>query len=372
MSDINTAALKENFAAVAEHGTDAVALYFYSYLFLRFPETRDMFPPGMTKQRDRLVGALARIVSNVDQVDELVPYVEDLGRDHRKFGTLSAHYPAVGEALLTTLRHFSGSAWTDSLAADWAAAYGIIAGAMSGAAEKASQTEPACWDAEIIGVDRRTFDIAVLTVRTDEPVPYVAGQSVSVEPTTTRAREWRWFTPANAPGGTDFELHARLVPGGAVSTALVRASRPGDKLRLGPPFGRMTLDQASERPLLMVAGSTGLAPMKAMIEQAARNGGRPTHLYFGARSVREVYDGTALAALDECHKWLTIVTAVSDDIRWTGRHGLIGDIAAADDDWSGHDVYVCGSPVMVEASVKQLLATGVQEAQIKFEEFGEA
>jgi hemoglobin-like flavoprotein len=237
VEDIDTAALKENFALAAGHGPDEVAQYFYSYLFLRHPQTRDMFPPAMTKQRDRLVGALVRIVTNVDQVDQLVPYLQDLGRDHRKFGTLTAHYPAVGEALLTTLRHFSGPGWTDKLAADWASAYVLVAGTMSGAAEHIAETEPPSWDAEIIEVDQRTFDIAVLTVRTEEPVPYLAGQSVSVEPTTTRPREWRWYTPANPPGGLDIELHARLIPGGPVSTALVRSSTPGDQLRLGPPSG---------------------------------------------------------------------------------------------------------------------------------------
>jgi NAD(P)H-flavin reductase/hemoglobin-like flavoprotein len=372
VGDIDTAALKENFAAVAAHGGDDLALYFYSYLFLKYPETRDMFPPAMIKQRDRLVGALVRIVTDVDNADKLVPYLQDLGRDHRKFGTLSAHYPAVGEALLTTLRHFSGAAWTDRLATDWAAAYGMVAGAMSGAAEAVAPNEPAWWEAEIVDVDRRTFDIAVLTVHTDAVVPYLAGQSVAVEPSTTRPREWRFLTPANAPGGREIELHARLIPGGPVSTALVRASAPGDKLRLGPPFGRMTLDRTSDRPLLMVAGSTGLAPMKAMIDQLARDGGRRTALFFGARSEREAYDRPALAALDNRHRWLMVTTAISDDIRWAGPRGLIGDVAAAGGDWSDHDVYVCGSPGMVEATRKQLLAQGVLETQIRFEEFGEA
>jgi NAD(P)H-flavin reductase len=134
----------------------------------------------------------------------------------------------------------------------------------------------------------------------------------------------------------------------------------------------MTLDPAGQRPLLMVAGSTGLAPMKALIDQVGRDGGRRTHLYFGARSGREVYDRDAVAALDERHPWLTVITAVSDDLRWTGVQGLVGEVAAAGGEWSGHDVYVCGSPVMVEATVKQLMAVGVPEPQIRFEEFGEA
>jgi NAD(P)H-flavin reductase/hemoglobin-like flavoprotein len=370
--DIDTAALKENFAAVAEYGPDDVAMYFYSYLFLRYPETRDMFPPTMVKQRDRLVGALVRVVTNVDKVDQLVPYLQDLGRDHRKFGALSAHYPAVGEALLTTLRHFSGAAWTDKLAADWAAAYGVVARTMSEAAEKVAETEPPYWDARIVDVDHRTLEIAVLTVRTDQPLSYLAGQSVSVEATTGRPREWRSYTPANPPGSLDLELHVQLVPGGAVSSALTRAARPEDKLRLGPAFGRMTLDPGSDRPLVMIAGGTGLAPMKAMIAQLAREGARRTDLFFGARRGRDMYDREAMAALDERHDWLTVTTAASDDIRWPGPQGLIGDIAAASGEWSDHDVYVCGSPAMVESSVKRLLTTGVLENQIRYEQFGEA
>lgn len=372
MSGLDTDALKSNFAAVAAHGGDDVALYFYSYLFLKYPETRDMFPPAMTRQRDRLVGALVRIVTNVDNVGELVPYLEDLGRDHRKFGTLTAHYPAVGEALLATLRHFSGAAWTEELQENWATAYGVVAGAMSGAAERVAESEPAWWDADIIEVDLRTFDIAVLKVRTETVHPYLAGQSVSVEPTTLRPREWRFYTPANAPGGLEIELHARLINGGPVSTALVRGASAGDRLRLGPPFGRMVLDKTSNRELLLIAGSTGLAPMKAIIDQVARDGGRRTHLYFGARSVREIYDRKDLEALADRYPWLTVVIVVSDDIRWKGRRGLVGTVAAEAGDWSAHDIFVCGSRAMVEATVKQLVGHGVPEEQIKFEEFSEA
>ncbi len=372
MADLDTAGLKANFASVASQGADEVALFFYSYLFLKYPETRDLFPPGMTRQRDRLLTALGRIVTNVDKVPELVPYLADLGRDHRKFGTLTAHYPAVGEALIATLRHFSGSEWTDELQHDWSAAYGIVADAMAGAAEEVAATEPAWWDADVIDVDARTFDIAVITVRTETVVPYLAGQSLSLEPTSLRPREWRHYTPANAPGGLVIELHARLINGGPVSTALVRSAAAGDQVRLGPPFGRMVLQPASRRPILMIAGGTGLAPMKAMIDQLARDGGRPTRLYFGVRTAREMYDRKDLEALTARHSWLEVTNVVSDDARWPGPRGMVGDVAARDGDWAGHDVFVCGSPLMVESTIKQLVTAGVPEDNIIFEEFGAA
>jgi NAD(P)H-flavin reductase/hemoglobin-like flavoprotein len=371
MSELDTAALKDNFGAVAARGPDAVALFFYSYLFVHHPETRDMFPPAMIRQRDRLVGALGHIVSNVDKIDELVPYLEDLGRDHRKFGTLSEHYPAVGEALIATLRHFSGEAWTEKLQADWTAAYGVVAAAMTSAAEAAAHRQPAHWVGEILHVDQRTFDISVLTVRTSEPVPYQAGQSMTMEATDLRPREWRRFSPASRPGSRTFELHVRLVDGGPVSTALVLGARAGTQLRIGPPVGRMILDPTSERPLLFVAGSTGWAPLKALVEQLAADGGRPTHLFFGARTVRENYDAESLDALAKQHSWLTVVTAISDDRLWSGEHGLVGEVALAHGDWSNHDVYVCGSAAMVEDTVKLFVANGIAEARITFDEFGQ-
>ena len=121
---MDTKRLKENFAHVARYGDD-VALFFYADLFLRAPQVRDLFPVSMSAQRDRLVGALAKIVSDVESLDSLVPFLRGLGRDHRKFGALAEHYETVGSSLLVTLAHFSGGTWTNELAADWKAARSV-------------------------------------------------------------------------------------------------------------------------------------------------------------------------------------------------------------------------------------------------------
>ena len=123
---MDTAALRSSWDQVTSSG-DEVPLFFYSHLFLSHPELRSMFPISMAAQRDRLVGALGRIVSNVDDLAQVTPFIEQLGRDHRRFSVVANHYNAVGASLLATLKHFLGPAWTDQLAGDWAAAYGIIA-----------------------------------------------------------------------------------------------------------------------------------------------------------------------------------------------------------------------------------------------------
>ncbi|MFI0485292.1 globin domain-containing protein [Actinomadura sp. 9N215] len=125
--------LKDNFALVAANGVD-VAEYFYADLFAREPQLRSMFPAGMSRQYDLLLGALGRIVATVDDHDRLVPFLRDLGRQHHGFGVLADHYAPVGASLLATLAYFSGPDWTDDLEHDWAAAYGLVTKVMTGAA----------------------------------------------------------------------------------------------------------------------------------------------------------------------------------------------------------------------------------------------
>lgn len=187
---------------VAGHG-DQVPLYFYSTLFLAHPETRQMFPTNMAGQRDRLVTALGHIVSNVDQVDRLVGFLQDLGADHRKFAVRAEHYPAVGEALVATLQHFLAEQWTDELAADWTAAYGLVAQVMIEAAQAAEAVNPPWWVAEIVAHERRAFDVAVLTVRPQYLLPFTpvsrsgcrtrrCGRGGTTRRRTRRGRTARW------------------------------------------------------------------------------------------------------------------------------------------------------------------------------------
>src|SRR6185437_10992946 len=137
---LDVARLKSSWGAVADFG-DEVPQYFYSTLFVIHPQTRAMFPPSMAAQRDRLVGALGYTVANVDNLDELVPVLQQLGRDHRKFGVEAEHYPLVGEALLITLEHFLGEQWDHDLSQAWSSAYEVIAQVMCDAAtESASHT----------------------------------------------------------------------------------------------------------------------------------------------------------------------------------------------------------------------------------------
>jgi NAD(P)H-flavin reductase len=368
---VDASRLRENFAQIAMHG-DEVPLFFYSDLFIRHPEVRDMFPISMQVQRDHLITALGQIIAQVDRADELTAFLQGLGRDHRKFGAIADHYDAVATSLLETVRHFSGDGWTHELASDWHEAYNVIASVMLAAARQDESNQmPAYWSGTITGCEHKAYDISVLQVRTEPHLDFLPGQSVAIE-TSRRPRLWRYYSIANAPrdDGT-LEFHIRLISGGQVSMSLTTGSCVGDEIRVGPPVGVLTLDVDAGRDILMVAGSTGLAPMKAMLEQVASLPRPPdVHLFFGARTAEGLYDLSSLEKLAAEYDWLTFTPVATGDSRFEGEKGDIADVVTRRQNWSGHDVYLAGPTEMVQQVSEQLTATGTPSQQIHVEDFG--
>jgi NAD(P)H-flavin reductase len=360
-------AMRANFAKAADAGDEA-PLWFYAHLFLSHPETRRLFPVSMAHQRDRLFAALGDVVAYVDDLDRLVPILQALGRDHRKFGTSAEHYPAVGASLLATLQHFDPE-WTPQLAQDWTAAYQLVAKVMIEAAQEAAD-QPPWWDAEVVGHERRTIDTAVMWVRPEPEFAYRPGESVSLE-TFVRPKLWRYYSPANAPRPDGLlEIHARAYDGGPVSTALVRRVGKGDVLRLGQPLVHIAFDTESDRDLLLVAGGTGLAPLKAVVDQVARYGPpRRVDLFVGSRTEERIYDRADLERLDREHGWLTVTFAVSHDDLSSLEQGDIGEVVARYGPWTSRDVYAAGPALMVEDTTARLIGSGVHPERIRSEVF---
>jgi NAD(P)H-flavin reductase/hemoglobin-like flavoprotein len=349
-----------------------VPQFFYARLFLGSPELRGMFPVSMAAQSDRLVTAIGRLVSNADDITTLSPAIEQLGRDHRRFGVRPEHYPLVGEALLATLARFLGRDWTPDLVEDWTEAYTLIATVMQEAAVAAEGISPPWWQAEVVGHERRGYDVAVLRIRPDPAYPYRAGQSTQVE-TPMRPRIWRPYSPANSPraDGT-IDLHVKAVPGGQVSNALVNSVVPGDVLKLGSPVGtRLTLDDDTGRNLVLLAGGTGLAPLKAVVEElaATNNNPRRVALFVGARTGPDLYDLAALEQMQRALPWLTVVPALSHDPYYEGHRGTVGEVALRHDGWVDCEVYVCGPDTMQSDCVTRLVAAGIPVERIHVEDY---
>jgi NAD(P)H-flavin reductase/hemoglobin-like flavoprotein len=362
------AALLEENLRLIEDRSDRVINYFYATLFLESPELRSLFPAAMDAQRDRLFRALVGAVRNLGTTESFVPMLAQLGRDHRKYGVRAADYDAFGRALITALERYSEDVWVPELEEAWVRAYAYIAKTMIDGADDAALTEPAWWRADIVAHERRAEDIAVVRLRPDRPYPFRAGQFASIE-TPYRPRSWRHYSMAAAesPDGL-LEFHVRTVGAGFVSGPLVWSAAVGDVLKLGAPMGDMAIDKDSQRDVLCIAGGTGLAPIKAMIDEMTRwNSARKVTLFFGVRRADDLYDMGALHRIAALNRWLTIVPCVSDDLTFVGEHGTLSEVVARHGSWKDHDVFLCGSPDMTRATLSRLREIGVPAEHISFD-----
>lgn len=363
-------AIRDSFAFLAAAGDDAVG-YFYAWLFLRQPRLRSLFPPAMDEQRDRLFASLGRIVDSLSTPDEMASYLTQLGRDHRKYRVLPEMYEAVGEALIATLRAFAAAAFTPAAEEAWTQTYAAAAALMIRAAEENSAVAPASWRGEVVRIDYRGRDIAVVTIAPDDVMPYQAGQHLTLQ-TPRWPYVWRPYSIACKPRDDNLiTLHVKAVPGGWVSGALVRHTEPGDEVILGPAMGTMTLAPAGSRDLLCVAGGTGLAPIKAIIEQAVRDSAtrsRQIFLFYGARRRDELYDMKDLWRLADAYHGLQLMPVTSDDPAFNGMQGNVGRVAARYLPHTGCEAYLAGPPDMVRETIRVLGRAGIARERTHYDD----
>ncbi|WP_406501793.1 globin domain-containing protein [Streptomyces sp. NBC_00500] len=340
---------------------DKVTSYFYALLFVRHPELRSLFPAAMDTQRDRLLKALLTAAEHIDNTEVLVAYLQNLGRGHRKYGTRPEHYPAVGECLIGSLSRFASAIWEPEMEAAWVRAYTTISQVMIDAAAVDELRAPAWWYAEVVSHDLRTPDVAVVTVRPDQPYPFLAGQYTSLE-TPWWPRIWRHYSFASAPRSDGLlAFHVKAVPAGWVSNALVHRARPGDIIRLGPPAGSMTVDHTTDSGLLCLGGGTGIAPIKALVEDVAEHGERrPVEVFYGARTDHDLYDIDTMLRLQQSHPWLAVRPVVDQQ-----AHLQLPDVVREYGPWNEYDAYLSGPPGMIRSGVDALRDIGIPSDRIR-------
>ncbi|SMQ17532.1 NAD(P)H-flavin reductase [Streptomyces sp. Ag82_O1-12] len=341
--------------------SDKVTSYFYALLFVRHPDLRSLFPAAMDTQRDRLLRALLTAAEHIDNKDVLVDYLQNLGRGHRKYGTRAEHYPAVGECLIGALSKYAAGVWNPEMEAAWVRAYTTISQVMIDAAAADELRAPAWWYAEIVTHDMRTSDVAVVTVRPDQPYPFLAGQYTSLE-TPWWPRIWRHYSFASAPRSDGLlSFHVKAVPAGWVSNALVHRARPGDIIRLGPPAGAMTVDHTTDSGLLCVGGGTGIAPIKALVEDVAEHGERRSvEVFYGARTDHDLYDIDTMLRLQQTHPWLSVRAIIDQQ-----AHQQLPDAVRAYGPWNEFDAYLSGPPGMIRSGVNALRDSGIPSDRIR-------
>lgn len=359
-----------------EGSADAATAYFYALLFVQYPQLREMFPASMDTQRDRLFRALLTAVRLYEDPKVLAGYLAGLGRGHRKYGTLPAHYPAVGECLMAALSQYTPRSWGPRTEAAWVRAYTAISQIMIDAAAEDERRAPAWWQAEVVTHEQRTPEIAVITVRPDQPYPFRAGQYASIE-TPWWPRVWRHYSFASAPRSDGLlTFHVKSVPAGWVSTALVQRARPGDVLRLGPPGGSMTIDHRADSGLLCLGGGTGIAPIKALVEDVASQGRiRPVEVFYGARTDHDLYDLDTMLRLGERYDWLSVRPVVAagpaPSAAYAALAGQLPEAVRRYGPFAAYDGYLSGPPGMIRTGVETLVGLGIPTHRIRHDSLDE-
>ncbi|MDH4389946.1 MAG: CDP-6-deoxy-delta-3,4-glucoseen reductase [Aquabacterium sp.] len=214
----------------------------------------------------------------------------------------------------------------------------------------------------VLSISRPAPDVALLRLQlpANQRFQYHAGQYIEF---ILRDGVRRSYSMANAPTRVGqppaIELHIRHMPGGLFTDQVFTTLRDKDILRVEGPFGSFFLRQ-SAKPIILLASGTGLAPVKALVEQLRdTNDPRPASLYWGCRSRRDLYlhDWAAETAADWPQlRYIPVLSEPREGDAWRGRIGLVHQAVMADwPDLSGHQVYACGTPVMVDAAQRDLI-----------------
>lgn len=225
----------------------------------------------------------------------------------------------------------------------------------------------------VVKLQRAAHDVMILSLKLpqQEPFKYLAGQYIDI---LLRDGNRRSFSLANPPPYQDaLELHVRHVPGGSFSTHVFTTMKAKDLLRLRGPLGMFFLRDAN-RPVIFVAGGTGFAPIKSIIEDAiARDLKRPMHLYWGARTRGDLYLhelAESWARAQPHIRYTPVLSAPHADDAWSGRCGWVHDAVLVDyPTLDAHEVYAGGPPPMIDAIRGSFTSRGLSEDRLYYDSF---
>jgi CDP-4-dehydro-6-deoxyglucose reductase len=220
-------------------------------------------------------------------------------------------------------------------------------------------------------MERLADDVMALHVKlpANERLQFLAGQYLEF---LLKGGARRSFSMANPPHADELiELHVRHVAGGQFTDHVFGKMKERDILRFEGPLGTFFLREDSDKPIVLVASGTGFAPIKALIENAFHKGvTRPMSLYWGGRRPKDLYMDALARQWAAEHaaqfKYVPVISEALPEDGWTGRTGFVHRAVMEDlPDLSGHQVYACGVPIMVDSARRDF----VQKCQLPELEF---
>ncbi|WP_374681315.1 2Fe-2S iron-sulfur cluster-binding protein [Accumulibacter sp.] len=221
------------------------------------------------------------------------------------------------------------------------------------------------YTARVVRMEKLTHDVmrVLLKLPEGQQIRFKAGQYVNI---ILDDGQRRAFSFANPPHEPEFvELQIRLMPGGKFTTHVFEAMKEGDEVRFEGPIGDFSLRE-SERPIVFVAGATGFAPVKSMVEDAFQRGlKRQIHLYWGVKTLQDLYLPelpTRWAQEHDNFHFIPVLSEPEAETAWSGRTGLVHEAILEDfPELKEHEIYACGSVRMVEAIFPFLKQHGAED-----------
>jgi NAD(P)H-flavin reductase len=346
-------------------GPTEVAERFRTALVPACPGLLPKLPGDDRTQVMMLARGLTWLVHHLDQPPLVVSGCGQLGAALAVCGVEAERLQLVGAALVEAIRAgMPAGAWRQDFELAWRSTWQHVHEWIGHGAATIGDEAP-IWTAEVMSHELRRPDLAVLRLRPYLPMPFRPGQYARVE-VGELPGIWRPYSLAGAPHRDDLvEVHVRAKTVNGVSGTLVYRTKAGDRVHLSPAEGEMALSELPDRPVLMIAGDTGVAPLKALLTELADTGDpRSAGLFWGVRNLVELYDIDDVAEIARSAKRATVVPVVSEGDPGPYASGLVTDAVAAYGEWSDHEVYLAGPPMMLAATSAALYQLGVAPARV--------
>ncbi len=227
----------------------------------------------------------------------------------------------------------------------------------------------------VVHIERVAKDVIqlFLTLPKTQTFNFIAGQYIDI---ILKDGQRRSFSIANLPQQTrqqGLELHIRHVADGHFTARVFDSMKERDLLRFEGPFGTYFLQSAADKPIIMIAGGTGFAPIKGLFQQAVeQNPNHDIHLFWGARDKQDLYLDALVKQWIETYPNLKYTPVLSDNTAadWQGDSGFVHEIVSkAYQNFAQYDVYASGPPIMIDSVRDSLLAKGMNSDRFFFDSF---
>ena len=397
--DEQTINIVKSTVPVLEENGEKITKRFYELMFLNHPELKNIFNQAnqkVGKQPKALAGAIYAAAQHIDQLENILPAVQQIAHKHRSLNIKPEHYPIVGKHLLLAIKDVLGEAATDDVINAWANAYQHIADVFINV-EKNMYKETAKQIGGWTGyrnftVEKKVEESNVITSFYLKPIdgeplaPFKPGQylTVKLEIPGEDYTHLRQYSLSDAPGKDFYRISVKREdeldskPAGLVSSFLHEQIKEGDVLPISAPAGDFILNTEESTPLVLLSGGVGLTPLMSMLETTLeQQPERPIYFIHAARNSNYHALKDRMIELTRKHDQLKSFVCYDNPTNEDILANSFDKQGYIDMEWlqsilpnNKASFYFCGPEPFMKNIFKTLKEWNVTEQQINFEFFG--